>query len=267
MKKKDFSWWEKHVEYKFIRDNNILASMPLDGNFHEQAGDSVFTDENKFYLVEFKAYNSNKYILQEMNKYPFLENEKVKYEISTNKKGEETKRIIKCQDKSEFEKIYFQKFQEQKNNCCHFIVYGDVFENKEEKPFWGIEKKEYLSFLFPEKSQNNGPTNLCGVEYSQFIKYLAFIISQKSGTKISVDESSGSFANVLVITQDNQAILFSDVINVPKVQQDLKDNGIEIHNDHSEENTAELEMTNEPVDDSDATSSTPSTKLKFNKKG
>jgi identified by metaGeneAnnotator len=231
MKKKGFIWWEKHVEYKFIRDNHILASIPLDGNFHEQAGDSVFTDENKFYLVEFKACNSNKYILQEMNKYPFLENEEVKHEISTNEK------------RSEFEKIYFQKFQEQKNNCCHFIVYGDVFGNKEEKPYWGIEKKEYLSFLFPEKLQNNGSTNLCGVEYSQFIKYLAFIISQKSGTKISVDESSGSFANVLVITQDNQAILFSDVINVPKVQQDLKNNGIEIHNDHSEENTASDENT------------------------
>jgi len=48
-------WWEKTVEYKFIKEYIDLNSFiaPLDGN-EEKAGDAIFGENDKFILIEFK---------------------------------------------------------------------------------------------------------------------------------------------------------------------------------------------------------------------
>ena len=48
-------WWEKTVEYKFIKEYIDLDSFiaPLDGN-EEKAGDAIFGKNENFILIEFK---------------------------------------------------------------------------------------------------------------------------------------------------------------------------------------------------------------------
>ena len=48
-------WWEKTVEYKFIKEYIDLDSFiaPLDGN-EEKAGDAIFGQNENFILIEFK---------------------------------------------------------------------------------------------------------------------------------------------------------------------------------------------------------------------
>ena len=48
-------WWEKTVEYKFIKEHIDLDSFvaPLDGN-EEKAGDAIFGKNENFILIEFK---------------------------------------------------------------------------------------------------------------------------------------------------------------------------------------------------------------------
>lgn len=48
-------WWEKTVEYKFIKEYVDIDSFiaPLDGN-EEKAGDAIFGENEKFILIEFK---------------------------------------------------------------------------------------------------------------------------------------------------------------------------------------------------------------------
>lgn len=262
MEKNGFTWWEKHVEYKFIRDNKFIDIMPLDGNY-EQAGDLIFSDKNFFSIIEFKIHNETEHIKQEVSKYPSLKTGKIECEYIKSNKGRYIKneqgeyreidkevatesqkekyirKIIRCSDIDEFESGYFEKFNQQEFKCCHSIVYGDV-SLEENKSSWDIYETQYLSFIFPEKKGLN--TYLCLLKYSNFIKYLSFLISQKSGEEVSVTDCVGSFADVIVLVNNDKAILFSDVINHPKVQQDLKENGIEITNDYSDAHTPETQQ-------------------------
>lgn len=61
-------WWEKTVEYYFVAKylSNTAAIAPLDGN-HEKAGDNIFTQGNKWVLIEFKRSKAD------------LESEKTKF--------------------------------------------------------------------------------------------------------------------------------------------------------------------------------------------
>ena len=53
-KQPEWTWWEKTVEYLFVRQAKFLKIAPLDGN-HEKAGDAILRNKNgKYYLVEFK---------------------------------------------------------------------------------------------------------------------------------------------------------------------------------------------------------------------
>ncbi|RQO37224.1 hypothetical protein DBR37_03275 [Herminiimonas sp. KBW02] len=50
------TWWEKTVEYKFVVSVMAMERMflsPLDGT-HEQAGDAIFSKNEKWILIEFK---------------------------------------------------------------------------------------------------------------------------------------------------------------------------------------------------------------------
>jgi hypothetical protein len=61
-------WWEKTVEYYFVQKfvNLSMFIAPLDGN-HEKAGDAIFSNENKWVLIEFKRDQSS--VSDEENKF------------------------------------------------------------------------------------------------------------------------------------------------------------------------------------------------------
>lgn len=46
-------WFEKTVEYRFVRDFDSLMACPLDGKL-ELTGDTIFGKGEEFFLVEFK---------------------------------------------------------------------------------------------------------------------------------------------------------------------------------------------------------------------
>lgn len=110
-------WWEKTVEYAFVRSAHFLSVSPLDGN-HEQAGDAILSNkENKFYLIEFKKEDSNQE--DEIDKY--LRNRKISGMV-----------------------IYYFKFRE------YVLDFIDIDEKKQKlklKEFLSLSKsifKEYL---------------------------------------------------------------------------------------------------------------------------
>jgi|ECHvirMinimDraft_2_1075157.scaffolds.fasta_scaffold03075_2 hypothetical protein len=62
-------WWEKTVEYKFlmsVASQKKLFLAPLDGE-HEQAGDAIFSANNRWLLIEFKKDSTA--IRSEMEKF------------------------------------------------------------------------------------------------------------------------------------------------------------------------------------------------------
>lgn len=72
-KNKESMWWEKTVEYAFIR--NVLPELsnafPLDGNAEKAFGDLLVSDGTEFRLIEFKARKGN--IQDEKGKWGFTE--------------------------------------------------------------------------------------------------------------------------------------------------------------------------------------------------
>ncbi|ULJ63221.1 hypothetical protein MIS46_04010 [Wielerella bovis] len=215
MKKNGFIWWEKHVEYKYIRDNINLSAMPLDGDFHEQAGDNIFTQDKFFRIIEFKSHQDDKTIKAEIQKYHFYEDGK----------------RYKC-NKEKFKELHFEAFKNHSFRHCHFVVYGDVFL-KDEKPEFKLCNRQYIEFLYPDEFKSEEQVEYSQIPYDSFIEYLAFIISKKSGTETTTDSCSGQFANVLVIDNEGNVIPFSDVISSPIIQQSLQSQGVTIKNDEA----------------------------------
>ena len=43
-KQPEWTWWEKTVEYLFVRQTKFLKITPLDGN-HEKAGDAILRNK------------------------------------------------------------------------------------------------------------------------------------------------------------------------------------------------------------------------------
>lgn len=65
----NLNWYEKTVEYAFIRKFLDASAMPLSGAA-EKIGDTIFHDDNGFYIVEFKrGKNEIQEIKNEQNKY------------------------------------------------------------------------------------------------------------------------------------------------------------------------------------------------------
>ncbi|TYB30730.1 MAG: hypothetical protein FXF47_07725 [Candidatus Mcinerneyibacterium aminivorans] len=96
-------WWEKTVEYLFLKkyyDKLLKGVAPLDGS-HEKAGDLIFSKGNTFLLIEFKRdFKSIKY---EQGKYENYKKAKEELKDSSNHHiiiyGEEKdkKLLLKCQ--------------------------------------------------------------------------------------------------------------------------------------------------------------------------
>ncbi|HEN3479470.1 TPA: hypothetical protein U5D84_001115 [Yersinia enterocolitica] len=74
-------WWEKTVEYYFVAKylSKTAAIAPLAGN-HEKAGDNIFTQGNKWVLIEFKRSKAD----LESEKIKFINYEQAKSALSGN---------------------------------------------------------------------------------------------------------------------------------------------------------------------------------------
>lgn len=181
-------WWEKTVEYAFVRRVEFLRVSPLDGE-HEQAGDAIFGNKkDKFYLIEFKRDDSGQ------------DAEKKKFK-----------------DKKEGYKELTAKY--------HFVVYGGLDDN-EELELFSMQYLDYLQqecesvipcWLFDEIFNREA------VEQDEFLEYVHKIISLKKGDDIDAIGKSGSsssaFANVLAINDKGECCSLLDIVNSPAYQK------------------------------------------------
>ncbi len=60
--------WEKTVEYAFLLSKKFTFAAPLDWDF-EKIGDTVFSEDNKYFIIEFKKDISYHCIYNEENKF------------------------------------------------------------------------------------------------------------------------------------------------------------------------------------------------------
>ncbi|ATC82292.1 MULTISPECIES: hypothetical protein [Pseudoalteromonas] len=176
-------WWEKTVEYFFIRNciGDSMVIAPLDGK-EERAGDSIFSQGNKWVLIEFK------------NKLESLKSEEDKF--------------------SNFEtaKAHFLD-----KDSHHFLVYGGMFENKEKNgQKFGISVTTYFS----RNSVKNVKSMLsAGLEGDDFFAYIKDFTSFK---KVSGESGGGlsfeSYGLVAGINSENQIV---ECISLAELGQEL----------------------------------------------
>ncbi|WP_301098384.1 hypothetical protein [Otariodibacter sp.] len=179
----DIKWWEKTVEYKFVR-NCTSSSMflPLDGD-PEKMGDTIFSEKNKFLLIEFKRIASD--FKDEIKKYSNMD--KIKQELNSN----------------------------YPSTDYHIFIYGENNNNQLDiaiVPYWdGLDgnysKKEILS----DKNKFNNYVQNYGTKYSNFDKYVRSIYANKKSSSSEGDNSSGSFgleniSNCIVIVENEGKI-------------------------------------------------------------
>lgn len=152
-------WFEKTIEYKFIRDFHNLLALPLDGE-EEKLGDTIFSDNDKFFIVEFKKEYNPK-------------SEKDKY--------------LDWQ-------LAYEKLRLNSSNQCHFAVYGTEKNNT-----LVLTQNNYLNFLAGINQEQAGeiiPITLQevfirnSIEYSRFKEYASLVMSLKKSKQ--GEQTSGS---------------------------------------------------------------------------
>lgn len=138
----DILWWEKTVEYFFVHKyadlNKFIA--PLDGG-HEKAGDAIFSNVNKWVLIEFKR--DKRAISDEIGKF-------TNYTVA----------------KSVLEPI----------GSHHLIIYGDI-----ENYNFMLKSKQYFSGkeVAIEKALISGAEKDCFISYLN--KFVEFKKTSKGG--------------------------------------------------------------------------------------
>ncbi|PWF64407.1 hypothetical protein CBX96_04455 [Shewanella sp. BC20] len=164
-------WWEKTVEYFFIRNciGDSMVIAPLDAK-EESAGDSIFSQGNKWVLIEFKK------------KFESLKSEEDKF--------------------SDFAKA---KAHFMDKDSHHFLVYGAMFENElRNGQKFGVSATTYFS----RKSTNSIEAMLSsGLEGKDFFAYVKDFTSFKKAT----GESSGglsfeSYGLVAGVNSENKVV-------------------------------------------------------------
>lgn len=137
-------WWEKTVEYKFIKEFINLDDFvaPLDGN-EEKAGDAIFSNDNHWVLIEFKKDESS------------IASEKDKFE-----KYQEAKQALSSKDDH------------------HIIVYGEL--SKESKNI-NLHAKTYFS---EKAISQIAEALQSGIEIKKFKNYLDAFLQYKKGSKV-----------------------------------------------------------------------------------
>jgi len=174
-------WWEKTVEYFFIRNyvGQHMQIAPLDGK-EERAGDAIFSKSNNWVLIEFKKDKSS------------LASEEEKFNNYSEAKGN-----FKNRDQH------------------HFLIYGEEIHKNGEAKF-GLTCLTY----FTEIKINNVESILeSGIGLDEFIQYIEEFTSYKKVSDGS-DGSIGSDAFGLVagINANNEIV---ECISLAEIAKEL----------------------------------------------
>ncbi|MDO4227116.1 hypothetical protein [Neisseria sp.] len=176
--KKEPTWYEKTVEYAFVRKFLNLDAMPLSGTA-EKIGDTMFYEGNHFYIIEFKRGKDIKSeITSEQNKY-------LNYEKS------------------------MKTLCEHNREKPHYVVFGKINDQQE----WGLFAAHYVCFVC-RKYKHHWPltslsTDLKPITSKEQLKeYLQLLINEKESS--SGSSSSVDYGNTLIVDKDGNACSLSD---------------------------------------------------------
>lgn len=151
-------WWEKTVEYAFVKNAEFLSVSPLDGD-HEQAGDAILRNEKgNYYLIEFKEKSSNK--KDEIDKY-----------VKKDKDDKKTAGLV----------LYYFKFREylldfidekkHKLKLKEFLLLSKfIFEEYLSEDYKNVLKNRFCKKDIKAYQVDEYWLNLCSDEERKFIK-------------------------------------------------------------------------------------------------
>ncbi|WP_457570078.1 hypothetical protein [Desulfurobacterium sp.] len=183
-------WWEKTVEYYFVRKYlTDSAIAPLDGKA-EFAGDALFVRKGKLVLIEFKRDESS--ISQEKRKFCNFE---------------EAKRVL--QDKDDHHYIIFGAFNK------NFTIYAQTyFSNKkmeiEEALKRGVDPEKFNEYLmkllkFKNKNKNQGGNSGSGSGSIMPENYSIVAVVNSNGNIVSCMSLSEYYEEHLEPKQDKSS--------------------------------------------------------------
>lgn len=187
-------WYEKTVEYAFVRKFLETAAMPLSGPA-EKVGDTIFNEGNSFFIIEFKKgikKNLNGSLSDLSNQ---VEQEKKKYvDINTT--------MANMSNYSAY--------------SCHYAVYG-IYDEKEKdsNEKFKLAFINYLDFIKTDSNNNTQPKILSDLSelkrisnLTEFKEYLQFLINSKK--VINGSSSSIDYGNTLIVDKHGTACALSD---------------------------------------------------------
>ena len=203
-KQPEWTWWEKTVEYLFVRQAKFLKIAPLDGN-HEKAGDAILRNKNgKYYLVEFKEGDDEASKNREIGKFKHKEPEEPK-ELINNK--------------------YLKSISEA---GFHFIIFGSSSSGQKLK----LVARKYWDYLFPENNSRHIEFNdfdktfrTAAIGRKKFLDYIRTFISLKEGGEEDAGNSGSggfSFDNVLAVNEEGEFCSIMDICESKTYQNDLE---------------------------------------------
>ena len=231
MSTKKVTWYEKTVEYAFVRKFLEAAAMPLSGTA-EKVGDTIFYTGNSFFIIEFKrGLDLNGEKRKEQDKYDgsvvtsarkILAHEAcVSHYVVWGYIDEEQRFGLKAQCyidfiAEEYLEQYIEEYIERYN-----ISHNDVREyvlpkHIKQKYLFDYADRSLLNKIQPWELTSNH-TGFCPIKDLEKLKtYLQLLIDEKKSS--SNDSSSVDYGNILIVDKDGKACALSDREGLQKLE-------------------------------------------------
>ena len=164
-------WFEKTVEYAFVRRFADFLACPLDGRL-ETMGDTIFSSGHTFFLVEFKVDASSASVASERNKYADAE-------------------------------ASIEVLRRYSSSRCHWAVFGGLKDQR-----FYLAMKNYVDFLanLDASMSVNAPfLKMTAASKKHFCVYLETVIEEKlKGKKGGGGGIVESLSHMLVVNDQGE---------------------------------------------------------------
>ena len=171
MKDEEPKWFEKTVEYAFVRRFADFLACPLDGSL-ETMGDTIFSTGHTFFLMEFKVDASSASVASERNKYADAE-------------------------------ASIEVLRGYSSSRCHWAVFGGLKDQR-----FYLAMKNYVDFLANidvSMYANARLLKMSGAGKENFCVYLETVIEEKlKGKKEGGGGIVESLSHMLVVNDQGE---------------------------------------------------------------
>lgn len=184
-------WFEKTVEYAFVRRFSDFLACPLDGRL-EAMGDVLFGLDDNFFLVEFKVDDSPSSVSSERKKYSDAN-------------------------------ASIQALQANPFSSCHWTVFGTVENNR-----FSLAMRNYPDFLSPHPGNmklhmSKSQLIASAINYENFCHYLEIVIKEKlKGRKGGGGGIAAAVSNMLVVNDKGATASVVEAVSALELERKLQ---------------------------------------------